>query len=100
MGLVVVMLYLAEIFTGDSKIVRQVVVAGGDDKLARAMLQGAAKPVRGVDGKVAVAAADLVDVFVLPDVELIVLGDFTVILQSLVAIGLLVWTGEGHVADF
>jgi len=31
MGLVVVVLYLAEVFTRDFEVVRQVVVAGSDD---------------------------------------------------------------------
>ena len=38
-GLVVVVLHLAEIFAGDSEVVGQVVVAGGDDELASAMMR-------------------------------------------------------------
>ena len=99
MRLVVVVLDLGEVFAGNVQVVGQIVVAGGDDQLARAMLEGAAEAVGGVDGEVAVAAADGFDGLILADVEAIVLGDLAVVLQRLVAVGLLVGAGEGHVAD-
>ena len=42
---------------------------------------------------------DAIDGLVLADVELVVLGDLAVVLEGLVAVGLLVGAGEGHVAD-
>ena len=45
MRLVVVVLDLAEVFAGNSEVVRQIVVAGGDDQLACAMVQRAAEAV-------------------------------------------------------
>ena len=99
MRLVVVVLDLAEVFAGDVEVVGQIVVAGGDDELACAMLEGAAEAVGGVDGEVAVVAADGVDGLVLADVEVVVLGDLAVVLERLDAVGLLVGAGEGDVAD-
>ncbi len=59
----------------------------------------AAEAVGGVDGEVAVGAVDAFDGLILADVELVVLGDLAVVLEGLVAVGLLVGAGEGHVAD-
>ncbi len=97
--IVVVVEDLAEVFAGDVEVVRQVVVAGGDDELAGAMRERAAEAVGGVDGEVAVGAGDAFDGLVLAYVEVVVLGDFAVVLERFVAAGLLVGAGEGHVAD-
>ena len=45
MRLVVVVLDLAQVFAGNVQVVGQVVVAGGDDQLARAVLERAAEAV-------------------------------------------------------
>jgi len=87
---VVVVLDLAEIFAGDSEIVGQVVVAGGYDEFTGAMSDWAAEAVQSVDAEVSVGALDALDVFILVNVELVVLGYLTVILEGFVAIGLLV----------
>ncbi len=63
------------------------------------MVQHASEPIRCVDGEVAVSSIDPLDVLVLPDVQIVVLGHLAVVFQRLVAIGLLVRAGEGHVAD-
>ena len=52
-----------------------------------------------MDGEVAVSAVDALDVLVLPNVQIVVLGHLAIVFQRLVAIGLLVRAGEGHVAD-
>ncbi len=99
MGLVIIMLDLGEIFAGNAEVVGQVIVAGGDDELAGAMNEFASELVGGVDGEVAIGTGYVIDVFVLADVEPVVLGDFAVVLESLGAGRLLIGRGEGHVAD-
>ena len=59
----------------------------------------AAKLVGGVDDEGVVVACDAIDILVLMDIQAIVRGDFAVILQSLLAIGLLVGAAERDVAD-
>ena len=95
----VVVLYLAETFAGNSEVVGQIVVSRRDDQFARAVCEGTTEAIQSVDGKVAVRAYDLLDPFVLMDVEVVVFGNLAVVLEGLVAIGLLVGAGEGHVAD-
>src|ERR1700760_72052 len=99
MRLMIVVLNLVEALAGNSKIVRQIVVAGGDDKLACAKLQHSAKAIHGVNDEVAIAAVDALDVFILANVQAVVLRNFAVVLQGFIPIGFLIWTGEGHVAD-
>ncbi len=97
--LIVVVTDLVEVFAWNPEVVRQIVVSGGNHELAGAMLQGPAKPVCRMNGKVSVAASDALDRFVLPHVQLVVLGDLAVVLQRLVPVGLLVRAGEGNAAD-
>ena len=56
--------------------------------------------VDGVDREVLIAARDLGDALVLANVELIMLGDFAVVLEGLGAGGFLVRGGERQIADF
>ena len=63
------------------------------------MCDGAAEAVGGVDGELAVVAADALDRLVGAQIERVVLGDLAVVLQRLRAGGLLIGSGEGHVAD-
>lgn len=95
----IIVLDLGEIFAGNAEVVGKVIVAGGDDELACAMDEFAAELVGGVDGEVTIGAGYLVDVFVLADVEPVVLGYLAVVLEGLGTGGLLVGRGEGHVAD-
>lgn len=99
MRFVIVMLDLGKIFAGNAEVVWQVIVAGGDDELAGAMDEFASELVGGLNGEVAIGTGYVVDVFVLADVEAVVLGDLAVVLEGLGAGRLLVGRGEGHVAD-
>lgn len=99
MRLVVVVADLVEVFAGDAEVVGQIVVAGCHDEPAGAVLEFAAETVGGVDGEVAFAAGDSIDVFVLTHVEAVVIGDLAVVLEGFAAVGLLIGAGEGHVAD-
>ena len=91
----IVVLDLGEIFAGDAEVVGEIVVAGGDDELVGAMDELASELVGGVDAEVAVGAGDSVDVFVLADVEFVVLGDLAVVLEGLGACGLLAFRCRG-----
>ncbi len=98
-GLVVVVFHLGEVFTGYAKVVGQIVVAGGDGEFTRPMLQGATEAVGGMDGEVAVTAADGIYGFVLTNLELIMLGYLSIVFEGFDAAGLLVGTGERDIAD-
>src|SRR5580704_12179691 len=63
------------------------------------MLQHAPETIHRVNGKVAVSAIYPFDVLILPNVQFVVLSNLAVVLQSFVAVGLLVRAGEGHVAN-
>src|ERR1019366_7078454 len=77
-GLVVVVLDLAEVLAGNTEVVGQVVVAGGDDELAGAVGDGPGEVICCVDGKITVRAGDAFDRFILTDVEGVVLGNLAV----------------------
>src|ERR1700751_187823 len=90
---------LGKVFAGNVEIVREVVISGGDDDFFGAIDIGAAEGVSGEDFEVAVTARDGFDQAVKARIERIVLGNFAVILQSLIAYRLLIWTGKWYVAD-
>jgi len=52
-----------------------------------------------VDDEVAIGSFDTLDIFILADVETVVLRYFAIVFEGLVAVGFLIWAGEGHVAD-
>ena len=71
-----------EIFSGDRKIIRLVVKAGGDDDFFRAVLLGLAEAVGGVDDEIVIVAGDAIYFFVLVDVEFEMLDGAAVIFQG------------------
>src|SRR5438270_2233339 len=93
------MFYLAEVFAGNSEVVRQIVVPGRNYQFTRAVVRHASEPVHRMDNEIAVSAVDPLDVLILPNVQFVVLGYLTVVFQRLAAIGLLVRTGKRHIAD-
>ena len=98
-GFAVVMLDFGEVFTGDAEHVGNIVIAGGEDDFAGAIALVASEPVCGGDGELAVGAVDGLDAFVLMDVEFIVIGDATVVLQGFGAGGFFGEAGHGDVTD-
>ena len=99
MRLAVVVRHLGQIFAGDIEMVGQIVVAGGDDQLAREELGGTGERAGGVHQERAVGALDAVDRVILANVEAVELRDLAVVLQGLQAVGLLLRGDEGNVAD-
>src|SRR5271157_2866307 len=99
MRLAVVVHDLGQFFARNVHVVRPVVVAGGEDELARVVYALTSVKIGGVHDKLVVAAFHLQHRFVLADVELVVLGALSVILERFLARWLLVGAGKGNVAD-
>ena len=99
MRLAVVVRDLGQILAGNAELVRQIVIAGRNDHLSRAVVMRAASAVGGRDAEIPVLAHDGLDPLVLANVERVVLGDLAVVLQRFLARGLLLGGGERNVAD-
>ncbi len=84
---------------GHAEAVGQIVVAGGNHQLARQELGGTGEPVGAVHQERAVGALDAGHGVVLAHVQAIELRDLAVVLQRLLARGLLLRADEGNVAD-
>src|SRR5258708_7452457 len=95
MRFAVVMDDLREVFTGHVEVVRDVVIAAGEDDFA-----GGIAAIFSANGKVAVGAVETENALVLMDVELVVIGYAAVVLERFGAAGLLVERGHRNVADF
>src|SRR4030088_1221847 len=89
-----------EILARNAKLIGKLVVSGGDDDLARAIVVWRAGAIRGGDAEAAVLPHDGLDPLILADVELIMLGDFAVVLKSFFAGGFLMGSRERNLADF
>ena len=100
MGLGIIVRDLGQFFARKAQLVGHVVVSGGDDHLARAVVVWPAGSVSGRDAEVSVLAHYRLDPLVLANVELVVLGDLAVVLESFFARGFLMRSGEGDLADF
>ncbi len=95
MRLLVIVDDLVQLFAGDIEHVRNVVIAGGENDLARAVLGLA-----GCDEKVAVLAVDRNHALVLTNVEAVIFGDAAIIFQRFGAAGLFVERSHRQAADF
>ena len=80
---------LGQVFAGKAELIGQIVVASGDDYFARAVVVGTAGAVGGRDAEVPVFAHDRFDPLVLANIEMVMLGDLAVVLESLFASRLL-----------
>src|SRR4030088_1676047 len=84
----------------NAKLVGKIVVSGGDDDRASAIAVWTAGAIRGCDAEAAILPHDGLDPLILADVELIMLGDFAVVLKSFFASGFLMGSRERNLADF
>ena len=100
MGFAIVVKNLGEVFAGNIQRVGQIVVAGRDNQFAGAVVINAAQAVGSCDMKIVIAPGHGLDPLILADIEMIVLGDFAVVLERFLARGLLPRGAEGNVADF
>ena len=90
MSLGVIVRNLRQIFAGQTELIGEVVVSGGDDHFAGVIVVRTAGAVGGGNTEVSVFAHHCLDPLVLPNVEMVMLGDLAVVLKSLFASGLLV----------
>src|ERR1019366_6437868 len=95
----IVMEDFVQVLAGDANLVREIVVAGGDHDLARAVVVNGAVPVRGGDTKLTVTARNRLHPFVLADVQMIVLGDAAVIFERFEPRGLGQGCSERDIAN-
>src|SRR5690242_18520263 len=99
MRFTIVVGYLGQILASNIHIVGKIVVAGGDDKLARMMDAGGVRSIDGVNAEVTISTFDAVDAMVLAYVEGVMIGHLAVVLQRFTSIRLLIGTAERNIAD-
>ena len=99
MGVVVVMHDLRQILARHMQIVGKVVIAGGEDHLASGIEARTSQLIQCGDREVFVAAGDLFDGLIKPEVQPIVFRDLAIVFERLIAVWLLVGAGEGYVAN-
>src|SRR5207244_12857872 len=99
MRLAIIMKDLRQILTGNIPRVSQIVVTSRDNQLTRLVIVNAPETVRGREVEFAVPPHHRLHPLILPDIEVIVLRNFAVILERLFACGLLARSAEWDVAD-
>src|SRR5208283_6109881 len=100
MSVAVVVRDLRQIFARNAKLVGKIVVAGRDNHFAGSIVVRPASAVGGRDAEVSIFPHDRLYPFVLANIEMVMLRNFAVVLQSLFASGLLPRGGERNIADF
>src|SRR5438874_616052 len=100
MRLTVIVHHLVQVFTGNSHVVGQIVVTGGDNNLFGPVFIMVVAPVNRAHLKASICAGDRSHALVLTHFQPIMLGHIAVILQGLMTVGLLVGGGKGNVANF
>ena len=88
MRFAIVVKHFVQVFAGDTDLVGEIVVASSDHDLARPVVVNGAVPVGGGHPELAVLARNRLHPLVLPDVQMIVLGDPAIIFQRFQASGL------------
>ena len=96
---VIVVHHLRQRLAWNPQVIREVIVAGGDHDLPRAVGLLTPEAVLHPDAKAAVRPLDAKHRLILPHIQLIVVRHLAVVLQRLIARGLLVGAGERDVAD-
>ena len=91
---------LGQILAGQAELIGEIVVSGGDDHFAGMVIARPSGAVGGGDAEFPVFAHDGFNPLVLANVEPVMLGDLAVVLESLLARGLLVRRGEWDLANF
>ena len=77
-----------------------IIVSRGNNDLAASVVVNAAQPVAGSDVKITILPGNRFNPLILAHIELVVLGDFAVVLQGFEAVGLGVGGAERNIADF
>ncbi len=95
----IVVLHLRQTLTRNLQVIRQIIIAGRHDQLARPMHQLAPKLVRRMHREVSIRSRHAVHILILSNVELIVLRHLPVILQRLRPRRLLIRRRERHIAN-
>ncbi len=99
MGVVVVVVHLAQGFAGNVHPVGQIVVADGKGELARLQLCVASKTIGGLHREIAIGAADTLYAVVLANIELVIGRDLAVVFERFVACRFGVGAGERNSAN-
>src|SRR5262249_6672223 len=95
----VVMQNLGQIFARNLKLVRQIVVAGGDNHFSRTIVVDFSGTIRRSDTEVSVLASDGLYPLILDHVQMIVVCNAPVVLERFLPRRLLAGAGKGDVAD-
>src|SRR5438067_2642841 len=98
MRLAIIMMNFRQILTGNMQMVGQIVISGGHDYLAGAVIVDAAITISGGDAEVVVLASNRLHPLVLAYVQAMMLGNLAVVLQGFLTRRLLMGSAERHVA--
>src|SRR5207249_9998549 len=90
---------LWQVLARNSHLISKIVVPSRNDQFARAVIVDAAQTICGGDVELAVPPHHRLHPLILPDIEVIVLRNFAVILERLFACGLLAGSAEWNIAD-
>src|SRR5207247_1660926 len=99
MRLAIIMKDLRQILAGNIHLVSHIVITSRDNQLTRLVIVDAPEAVRGREVELAVPPHHRLHPLILPDIEVIVLRNFAVILERLFACGLLAGSAEWNIAD-
>ena len=99
MGFAIVVKDLGLVFAGNIQLIREIVITGGEDDFASAIVVDRAVAVRGGDPKVAIFSVDSFHPLILSYLEVKVLGDAAIVFQGFEPGGLGQRSRERHIAD-
>src|SRR5438034_11125358 len=99
MRLAIIMKDLRQILAGNIHLVSHIVITSRDNRLTRLVIVDAPEAGRGRAVELAVPPHHRLHPLILPDIEVIVLRNFAVILERLFACGLLAGSAEWNIAD-
>src|ERR1700757_1447720 len=99
MRLAIIMEDLRQVLAGNIHLVSHIVITSRDNQLTRLVIVNAPETVRGREVEFAVPSHHRLYPLILSHVEVIVLGNFAVILERLFARGLLARSAEWNIAD-
>ena len=100
MGIVIVMVHLAQGFARNTHPVGQIVVANGENKLARLQFAVASKAICSLHRKIPIDPADPLHAMVLANIQLVIGSDLAIVFERLIPRRFGVGAGEGNAADF
>src|SRR5215469_17990922 len=98
-GLAIIVKDLGQVFAGNSQPVGQIVVAGGHNHFAGAVVVDVSGAIGRGNAEVPVLAGHGLDPAILVNVQVVMFGHSPVVLEGLPPRGLRIGGGEGNVAD-